>query len=335
LTGAQRVLYDANSMGDNSKSSVMEKPAVDAGSPNGASAKTERKVAEQQQAEEAPPPGPPRTVWREYFESLVVTAIMALFGMTFVVQAVKVPTGSMQNTILIGDHLLVNKFIFAPGPHVPFLPQRDIQRGDIIVFKFPGDQNRGLANDKQEDPSQFVDQDPNNKPFVTNYVKRVIGLPGDRIELKGRNVIINGQPLPEHIVTVRDPGYFSRPPDPRTSMPLEPVASPPPTGQGPYTIFFRERDQRNSEGYNLAEYDTFRVRGKDYIVVPPNNYFVMGDNRDNSLDSRFWGFVPRDLIIGRAMFVYWSYDESAPSTGFFLTDFLHNTRWARTGTMVK
>src|SRR5919205_153568 len=78
------------------------------------------------------------SVFREYFESLVVTAIMALFGMTFVVQAVKVPTGSMQNTILIGDHLLVNKFIFAPGPHLFFLPQRDIRRGDIIVFKYPG-----------------------------------------------------------------------------------------------------------------------------------------------------------------------------------------------------
>src|SRR2546430_11529708 len=82
--------------------------------------------------------GPPRSTAREYFESLVVTAIMALFGMTFVVQAVKVPTGSMQNTIEIGDHLLVNKFIFAPGPHLPFLPQRDIRRGDIIVLKYPG-----------------------------------------------------------------------------------------------------------------------------------------------------------------------------------------------------
>ena len=323
----------------------MEEPAVDAGSPNGAGTKAarrdERKAAEEQaQAAPAQTPGPPRSVWREYFESLVVTAIMALFGMTFVVQAVKVPTGSMQNTILIGDHLLVNKFIFAPGPHLPFLPQRDIQRGDIIVFKFPGDQNRGLAGDHPENPNQFVDQDPNNKPFVTNYVKRVIGLPGDRIELKGRSVIVNGEPLPEHIVTVRDPGYFFRPPDPHTSMPLEPLASPPPTGQGPYTIFFRERDQRNGEGYNLDEYDTFRVRGKNYIIVPDDSYFVMGDNRDNSLDSRFWGFVPRDLIIGRAMFVYWSYDESAPhSTAAFplsiFSDFITNTRWRRTGTMVK
>src|SRR5881275_1705656 len=86
----------------------------------------------------AKPKGPPKTVWREYFESAVVTVVMALFGMTFIVQAVKVPTGSMQNTITIGDHLLVIKFIFAPGKPLPFLPQREIKRGDIIVFKYPG-----------------------------------------------------------------------------------------------------------------------------------------------------------------------------------------------------
>src|SRR5919201_2335516 len=104
--------------------------------------------------------GPPRSTLREYFESLVVTAIMALFGMTFVVQAVKVPTGSMQNTILIGDHLLVNQSIFAPGPVLPFLPQRDIRRGDIIVFKYPGNQNSGVPVALQRD-------DPNNTPFST------------------------------------------------------------------------------------------------------------------------------------------------------------------------
>src|SRR5882724_3923411 len=87
---------------------------------------------------ETKPKGPPKSVLREYFESAVVTVIMALFGMTFIVQAVKVPTGSMQNTIMIGDHLLVNKFIFAPGESLPFLPQREIRRGDIIVFKYPG-----------------------------------------------------------------------------------------------------------------------------------------------------------------------------------------------------
>src|SRR6266536_4690070 len=133
------------------------------------------------------PKGPPKTVWREYFESAVVTVIMALFGMTFIVQAVKVPTGSMQNTITIGDHLLVNKFIFAPGDSWPFLPQREIKRGDIIVFKYPGN---------HYDPRR--DDRPDNKPITTNYVKRVIGLPGDHIQMNGRNVIVNGKPLPEH-----------------------------------------------------------------------------------------------------------------------------------------
>src|SRR5258708_11942566 len=116
------------------------------------------------------PVGPPRSVIREYFESAVVTVIMALFGMTFIVQAVKVPTGSMQNTIVVGDHLLVNKFIFAPGPRFSLLPQREIKRGDIIVFKYPGN---------PFNPER--DRDEDNIPYKVNYVKRVIGLPGDAV----------------------------------------------------------------------------------------------------------------------------------------------------------
>src|SRR6266540_2118336 len=141
---------------------------------------------------ETKPKGPPKSIWREYFESAVVTVIMALFGMTFIVQAVKVPTGSMQNTITIGDHLLVNKFIFAPGPRLPFLPQREIKRGDIIVFKYPGNPF-DAERDKQED----------NIPYNVNYVKRVIGLPGDLVEVKGLRVYINNQPLPEHLIVAQ------------------------------------------------------------------------------------------------------------------------------------
>src|SRR2546422_2475687 len=137
--------------------------------------------------------GPPKTVIREYFESAVVTVIMALFGMTFIVQAVKVPTGSMQNTITVGDHLLVNKFIFAPGPRLPFLPQREIKRGDIIVFKYPGN---------PFDPER--DRDEDNIPYKVNYVKRVIGLPGDTVEVKGLHVFINGQQLPEHLIVAQN-----------------------------------------------------------------------------------------------------------------------------------
>src|ERR1041384_8093124 len=137
-------------------------------------------------------PGPPKSVWRDYFESAVVTVIMALFGMTFIVQAVKVPTGSMQNTITIGDHLLVNKFIFAPGSSLPFLPQREIRRGDIIVFKYPGNRFKPELDDR-----------PDNRPILTNYVKRVIGLPGDHIRIQGKTVVVNDQAVPEHQIEAK------------------------------------------------------------------------------------------------------------------------------------
>src|SRR3954451_16475253 len=139
-------------------------------------------------AKETKPKGPPKSVFREYFESFVVTLIMAIFGMTFILQAVTVPTGSMQNTILVGDYLLVNKFIFTPGGQsLSFLPQREIQRGDIIVFKYPGnkvhpenDRSRGII------------------PYQINYVKRVIGLPGETVEFRDNQVFVDGQLLPEH-----------------------------------------------------------------------------------------------------------------------------------------
>ena len=267
---------------------------------------TEQKRATAQGKDAETPPGPARSVWREYFESAVVTIIMALFGMTFVVQAVKVPTGSMQNTILIGDHLLVNKFIFAPGTPAFFLPQREIRRGDIVVFKYPGNQNDPRADEGR----------PDSVPYRTNFVKRVVGLPGDRIEIRGdRFILINGDPLPErHIAAL----------DRHQDAPLEPLGSPAPTGEGSYTAFYSpERIQDPTD-----EIETY--------TVPPGQYFVMGDNRDNSADSRTWGFVPRELVIGRAMFVYWSYDNSAPPSGYgFLGDFIQNTRWSRTGTLVR
>jgi signal peptidase I len=253
------------------------------------------------------PKGPPKTWMREYFESAVVTVIMALFGMTFIVQAVKVPTGSMQNTITIGDHLLVNKFIFAPGESLPFLPQREIRRGDIIVFKYPGN---------PYNPSR--DNRPDNRPILTNYVKRVIGLPGDRIRIEGQNVIVNDQVIPEHRIEALERGEKD---------PLTIVNSPERKPEELYDVYYQP-----NEGMTVG--DLFD--GKTEITVPPSSYFVMGDNRNNSEDSRYWGFVPRDLVIGRAMFVYWSYDEGAPETGWgVLGDILVNTRWNRTGTLVK
>src|SRR6187549_1965867 len=145
---------------------------------------------EQRPVPERKPAGPPKSTIREYFESFVVTLIMAIFGMTFILQAVTVPTGSMQNTILVGDYLLVNKFIFTPGGgSLPFLPQREIQRGDIIVFKYPGN---------RVNPKMDSSRRPPIKPYQINYVKRVIGLPGETVEFKNNQVFINGQLLPEH-----------------------------------------------------------------------------------------------------------------------------------------
>jgi signal peptidase I len=267
---------------------------------------------EQTPAPETKPKGPPKSVWREYFESAVVTVIMALFGMTFIVQAVKVPTGSMQNTITIGDHLLVNKFIFAPGETMPLLPQREIRRGDIIVFKYPGN---------IYDPESDYER-PDNKPITTNYVKRVIGLPGDTIRLDGRSVIVNGQPLAEHQIEAIDRNQKD---------PLKIINDPPRKPGETYDVYYRS--DLTDDNYPIFEHEGKGINKE--LTVPQGKYFVMGDNRNNSQDSRYWGFVPRDFVIGRAMFVYWSYDESASQEGNPIYLFFKNTRWSRTGTMVK
>lgn len=279
--------------------------------PNGRERATEKKEAEQV--------GPRKTIIREYFESAVVTVIMALFGMTFIVQAVKVPTGSMQNTIVVGDHLLVNKFIFAPGPGLPVLPQREIRRGDIIVFKYPGNPFNP-ERDRQDD----------NIPFKVNYVKRVIGLPGEEVEVRGLKVYVNGQALPEHVIVVD--GDFA---DGNQKAPLRIIEEEPRQGNELYNVYYFDRTVEAVSAGNRSGVSPdfhFAVDGKP-VKVPDNSYFVMGDDRDNSLDSRAWGFVPRDLILGRAMFVYWSYDETQPFSSPI--DFFSNTRWRRTFTLVK
>ena len=250
--------------------------------------------------------GPPRSLFREYFESAAVVLVMAMFFMTFVAQAAEVPSASMENTVYVGDRFLINKFIFGPGPVLPFLPQREIRRGDIVVFKYPA----------ESVPSENIVQ------HKTLFIKRVIGLPGETIEVRGAEIYVNGNALPEYRVRVLDRQLGN------DKAPLTRLEFPQRKADEPYTVYYSPAP--NESGFFHAIRRPFRV--------PDGHYFVMGDNRDNSKDSRFWGTVPRELVVGRAMFVIWSYDESAPQEqgGLgFVRNFFNNTRWGRIGTLLR
>lgn len=180
---------------------------------------------------------------REYAESIIIAIILALIIRTFIVQAFKIPSGSMEDTLAVGDHILVNKFIY--GTRIPFydkrfLKIREPQRGDVIVFEYP------------EDPSK-------------DFIKRVIGLPGDEVQVISKTVMVNGKP-------------YSNPHEVHKEKDLIPAA-------------------QNPRDYTKP------------IKVPEGAYFVMGDNRDRSYDSRFWGFVNMDKIKGLAFIKYWSWDH--------------------------
>ena len=221
-----------------------------------------------------------KSTLREYFESIVIAVILALFIRTFVVQAFKIPTGSMENNLLIGDHLLVNKFVFGPSAssvEQAVLPLGTIRRGDVVVFKYP------------EEPER-------------DFIKRVIGLPGEAIELRQKKVYVNGTPLDEPYV------HF-----------LEPPGS-----------------------HAASEITSLDVRERyGPVTVPSNHYFVMGDNRDNSQDSRYWGFLPRDYVKGKALIIYWSYEseredyegtgaaDTVKGLGSVFAHFFTRTRWDR------
>jgi signal peptidase I len=201
-----------------------------------------------------------KSVPREYFESLVIAVILALFVRTWVFQAFKIPTGSMERNLLVGDHLIVNKMVFAPsatGLERAIMPSRPIRRGDVIVFKYPKEPER-------------------------DFVKRVIGLPGDRLELHRKVVSINGEPLKEDYIQLLEPPALGSP---------------------------RTDDLREEYGP---------------VTVPPGQYFMMGDNRDNSEDSRYWGFMPESYVKGQALFIYYSV-ASGDSVASFLTD----VQWSR------
>lgn len=176
-----------------------------------------------------------RGVFREYVEAAIIAIILALFIRTFIVQAFKIPSESMKPTLLVGDHLLVNKFIY--GVKLPFInktviPISEPKRGDIIVFIYPVDKEK-------------------------DFIKRVIGLPGDRVRIADRKVFINGKPIHD-----------------------------------PYGVY--DNDSQRNENFGP-------------IIVPDESLFVMGDNRDHSYDSRYWGFVPLDYVKGKALIIYWSW----------------------------
>jgi signal peptidase I len=252
------------------------------------------------EAKKEEPHEDPTTI-SEYLESLLVTVLLALFGTSFVVQAFKIPSASMEGTLLIGDHLLVNKFIFGGSGawYEKLLPYRPLERGDIIVFKYP-----------------YADHQ--------HFVKRVIGLPGDRLKMVDQQMFVNGKPLNEPYV-VHDHDQLANYDPFNTSFPPR-------------------RDQMISQQV-VAESgwrETLRnyVQG-DEIVVPPGKLFAMGDNRDHSSDSRYWGFVDRSAIMGRPFLIYWSVDATSndyTQTTFFqrlagvfdtLAHLPSRTRWSR------
>ncbi len=214
-----------------------------------------------------------KSTLREYLESILIAAILALFIRTFVFQAFKIPTGSMEPNLLVGDHIVVNKFVYGPGGRGSFiLPIAEINHGDVIVFRAP--------------------QEPDK-----DFIKRVVGIGGDKIEIQDGVVRVNDEIVDEP---------FAR---------------------------------------HTSSFGSHRDYGP--IQVPDGEYFCMGDNRDNSRDSRYWGTVPRRLVKGRAVAVYWSFD--APSRTYFATgfgdrlvqlgkllpSFFTRTRWERTFQMIR
>jgi len=223
-----------------------------------------------------------------------VTILLLLFGTTTLVQAFVIPTGSMEDTLLIGDHLLVDKLSYAPAGAISqyLLPYDEVKRGDIIVFRYPID-------------------------ISQTFVKRVIGVPGDRIHIVNKQVYVNGEPLNEPYKYHKD-DYIDSYRDNFPGMP---------------NVRLYEPAQEMLEN---------NVVNKE-VVVPDGNYFAMGDNRDHSLDSRYWGFVPRENIIGKPLVIYWSYDATTDdlvSTNLdhlldLAQNFFSKTRWGRTFRLIR
>jgi signal peptidase I len=226
----------------------------------------------------------PRWGWRVFSEvarTVIYAVVLFVVIRTFIVEAFKIPSGSMEQTILVGDFLLVNKLAY--GAEIPFthihLPAIEApQRGDVIVFKFPRDLSK-------------------------NFVKRLIGLPGDTVEMRDGRVWLNGHQLDERYVVHTQP------------------ATDPGGEEFRWQRNYLVRQAEASEGYHPSR------NNWGPLIVPEQNYFVLGDNRDNSYDSRYWGFVPDSLLEGRPWIVYYSYDHDTMRPYPWIT----NIRWGRLG----
>ncbi|MEM7008196.1 MAG: signal peptidase I [Thermodesulfobacteriota bacterium] len=222
---------------------------------------------------------------RQNIEALAFAIILALIIRTFVFQPFKIPSGSMIPNLLVGDHLLVNKFVY--GTKIPFtnievFPLEKIKRGDVIVFTYPNNES-----------------DPSKNGLY--YIKRVIGLPGDDIDLDGRQLIVNGQSVPLDYI-----GTYS---DERNTQQFDEYEED--LFGEEHTVIYRKGKENTTKGSYIP-----------VTKVPKGYVFVMGDNRDNSQDSRFWGFVPIENIAGKAFIIHWSWDFGNP-------DLLNKVRWDR------
>ena len=245
----------------------------------------------------------------EALASICSVLVVGLFILTFLAQNYVIPSGSMENTLLVGDHLVVDKItLMPPASWMPLIRYREPSRGDIVVFRKPVNQPGIDATDAD------------GTPQYTPLVKRLIGVPGDHIHLRNGIVIVNGVAQPVGFAQPTTTGNFNEFLD---DFPAVPPAEVPGSAE--------------SWAVNFASY----IQDGD-LVVPPGMYFMMGDNRHNSLDSRFWGFVPRSNIIGRPLFNYWSFktsEQDYSQTGIankiasmvhVLVRFFPDTRWERT-----
>ncbi len=237
--------------------------------------------------------GKGKNVFREYFEAFAVALLAALILRALVIQAFRIPTGSMKDTLLVGDFLLVNKFVYGAAtpdvvpftdiklPSLQFPGLRQPQRGDIIVFKYPLDEK-------------------------LDYIKRCIGVPGDTLEMRQGVVYINSRP--EGKIDFQQRLFDD--------------------SEGRYVNYYRVQIA-NGKDYVIRRYDGFNP-SFPAVVVPPKHLFMMGDNRDNSQDSRYWGYMPMKNIRGQALVIYWSWDKNEPLWSLFT-----KVRWSRIFSIIR